>query len=125
LQSAIQQQVSFFDYVQIESGGLGSTYANQSNNILASSRIGIGKQVTDRIFVIASAGLCGISGGSTGTDFFHQLGGSMDYRIAPGVAAQVTVEPSAAALQCKPGSQIYIGNTPTQVGFDLFREWAF
>jgi translocation and assembly module TamB len=134
LERALADQISFIDYVQVRTGGTGEQFSGQgysaAANVLSGTRIGVGKQVGERTFVTVNAGLCGLGGlgGSqaTGTSFEKALGVTIEHRLNDGFSVQASMEPSSAALQCRPGlGASDIGNRPPQYGFDIFREWSF
>jgi hypothetical protein len=133
LERALADQISFIDYVQVQTGGTGDQLVAQSSgsaaaNVLSGTRIGVGKQVGERTFVTVNAGLCGLGGGTqgTGASFEKALGLTIEHRLNDGFSLQASMEPSSAALQCRPGlGSSDIGNRPPQYGFDLFREWSF
>jgi translocation and assembly module TamB len=135
LERALADQISFIDYVQVQTGGTGEQFAGQNSgttasNVLSGTRIGVGKQVGERTFLTVNAGLCGLGGlgGSqaTGASFEKALGVTIEHRLNDGFSVQASMEPSSAALQCRPGlGASDIGNRPPQYGFDIFREWSF
>ena len=135
LERALADQISFIDYVQVQTGATGDQYLAQSSgsaaaNVLSGTRIGVGKQVGERTFVTVNAGLCGLGGlgGSqaAGASFEKALGVTIEHRLNDGFSVQASMEPSSAALQCRPGlGASDIGNRPPQYGFDIFREWSF
>jgi len=134
LERALADQISFIDYVQVQTGGTGEQFSGQgystAANVLSGTRIGVGKQVGERTFVTVNAGLCGLGGlgGSqaTGASFEKALGVTVEHRLNDGFSVQASMEPSSAALQCRPGiGASDIGNRPPQYGFDIFREWSF
>ena len=132
LERALADQISFIDYVQVQTGGTGDQSGTQQDggtaagNVLAGTRIGVGKQVGERTFVTANAGLCGLGRSQAGTSFEKALGFTVEHRLNDGFSLQASMEPSSTALQCRPGlGSTDIGNRPPQYGFDLFREWSF
>lgn len=135
LERALADQISFIDYVQVQTGGTGDQLAGQgygsaAANVLSGTRIGVGKQVGERTFVTVNAGLCGLGGlggaQATGASFEKALGLTIEHRLNDGFSVQASMEPSSAALQCRPGlGASDIGNRPPQYGFDVFREWSF
>ena len=124
-----------FDVVQFQTSGLvqGDTRSlrTASQGILAGTRLGVGKQLSDRVFVSANAGLCqlgNVVGGDrfNALDFAESIGVKVDYRLGGGLALSAGVEP--------PTSQLYCGRdlatrgfapTPRQWALDLFRTWRF
>jgi translocation and assembly module TamB len=118
----------FVDNISIQAGGLGAqgNLSGQTfSEALYSTRIGVGKQIGERTFVTANAGLCAVSRQTTGSQasFAQTLGITVEVRLNNGFSIQTGVEPAASALLCnRPGA---IVQTPQQLGFDLFREWSF
>ena len=132
LERALADQISFIDYVQVQTGGTGDQVVAQNSgsaaaNVLSGTRIGVGKQVGERTFLTVNAGLCGLGGSqATGASFEKALGLTVEHRLNDGFSLQASMEPSSAALQCRPGlGSSDIGNRPPQYGFDIFREWSF
>lgn len=135
LERALADQISFIDYVQVQTGAASDPLVAQGSgsaaaSVLSGTRIGVGKQVGERTFVTVNAGLCGLGGlgGSqaTGASFEKALGLTVEHRLNDGFSLQASMEPSSAALQCRPGlGSADIGNRPPQYGFDIFREWSF
>ena len=127
IERAINSQIGFFDVVQVQTGSTNS--ANQTSidqsasNFLSGSRIGVGKQLGQRAFLTANAGLCGLSSQST-SSFSSTIGITLEYRLAQHFSLQASSEPSTTSLLCRLGGNT-IGNRPRQLGFDLFREWSF
>lgn len=128
LERALAEQISFVDYIQVQTGTAGSedVGATSATASLAGTRIGVGKQIGERTFLTVNAGLCGLGGqqASSSTSFAQSLGITVDYRLNDGWSLQASSEPSSIALQCQPGLTS-IGNRPRQFGFDLFRDWNF
>ena len=124
-----------FDVVNVTTGaasdqqGLGNTTAN----IFAGSRLGLGKQLSQRTFLTVSAGLCSLvpSSGTDGagvdaTSFSDAIGVSLDYRFRRDAGASLSSDPASSALLCTSAS---VGRgfapTPRQWGADLFKAWRF
>lgn len=129
LERALADQIGFIDYVQVQTGNYAQAGATGDVNagassFLAGTRIGLGKQIGERTFVTVNAGLCGLAGAQTGISFSQSLGLTVEHRLADGFVLQGSIEPSSAALQCRPGLTA-IGSRPPQYGLDLFREWSF
>jgi hypothetical protein len=129
LERALADQIGFFDFVQVQTGSVGEqdalTNVGAYQSVLSGSRIGVGKQIGERTFITANAGLCGLSpSAQTNTSFASSLGLSVEHRLNRGFSIQASSEPSSAALLCRPGFS-EIGSRPRQYGFDLFREWSF
>ncbi|MDQ2929761.1 MAG: translocation/assembly module TamB domain-containing protein [Gemmatimonadota bacterium] len=124
IERAINSQIGFFDVVQIQTGSTNTTnQADQSaTNFLSGSRIGVGKQLGQKTFLTADAGLCQL--GASSSSFSSTIGITLEYRIAQHFSLQASSEPSTLSLLCRPGITT-IGNRPRQFGFDLFRDWSF
>ena len=126
LESAITNQIRFVDQVTIQTGGTSASASdpNAQNNALYGSRFGFGKQIGDKTYVSANAGLCWLqSSSSSQTSFSQSLAVSVEQRLSDRFFLQASMEPGSAALLCKPDGGI--GSRPQQYGFDLFREWSF
>jgi len=122
IERAINSQIGFFDMVQVQTGNT-NNYVDPSRNsaaenFLSGSRIGVGKQLGQRAFLTANAGLCGI------TNFTNSIGITLEYRLARHFSLQSSLEPPTTSLLCRPGGNT-IGTRPRQLGFDLFRDWSF
>jgi len=127
LERALTDQIRFIDYVQVQTGGTGTQalFSNTgASNVLSGTRIGLGKQIGEKTFITANAGLCQLTGAQAGTSFASSLGVTIEQQLAHGFSVEASVEPSSVALQCRPGLT-NIGNRPPQYGFDLFREFSF
>ncbi len=125
-----------FDVVDIELGrqGLasGQGFAGGLNSIFNGARLGVGRQLGDRAFVSANAGLCQVGsllgGGSSGdSNLYDSFGVKVDYRLNENVGVSAGLEPPTSALWCNAGIGSTRGLTPTprQWGFDIFRTWRF
>ncbi|HWP71614.1 MAG TPA: translocation/assembly module TamB domain-containing protein [Gemmatimonadaceae bacterium] len=95
-------------------------------NVLASSRLGVGKQLSNRLFLKVDAGLCAFAGGSEATDLWHTFGVSVDYRFRRDVLGSISSAPSTNGATCTNqaagrGTAI----TPRQWGIDFNRIWRF
>jgi hypothetical protein len=121
--------------VQFQTAGLESgdtrNLRSAGAGILAGTRLGVGKQLSDRVFVSANAGLCqlgNVVGGSSfnAQDFAESIGIKVDYRLGGALSLSAGVEPPTAQLFCS--RQINprgFAPTPRQWAFDLFRTWRF
>lgn len=127
LERALADQVGFIDYVQVQTGTTGEQgvfSTTGASSFLSGTRIGIGKQIGEKTFVMANAGLCQLAGTQSGISFGQSIGLTVEHQLGDGYSLQASIEPSTAALQCRPGLTT-IGSRPPQYGFDLFREWTF
>jgi autotransporter translocation and assembly factor TamB len=116
------------DYVDFQTTGLGAAGAatsttNPSYYGLLNTRAVIGKQIGSRWFLGLSTGLCFLNTSS----FKENLGLQLEYRISPIYSAQAAIEPGSSDTKCAkdPSGSIAPTQTPSQVGFDLFRNWRF
>jgi translocation and assembly module TamB len=124
-----------FDVVQFQTSGLESddtrNLRSAGAGILAGTRLDLGKQLSDRVFVTANAGLCqlgNVVGGSSfnAQDFAESIGIKVDYRLGRGLSLSAGVEPPTNQLFCS--RQINargFAPTPRQWAIDLFRTWRF
>ena len=128
IERAINSQIGFFDVVQVQTGNTNGAYndptsSSAAQNFLSGSRIGVGKQLGQRAFLTANAGLCALGAGSQGS-FTNSIGITLEYRLAQHFSLQASLEPPTTSLLCRPGANT-IGTRPRQLGFDLFRDWSF
>jgi translocation and assembly module TamB len=127
---AIVEQLQFLDMFQLQTAtrtlnreffqqGLGGPL-----EILAQSRIAFGKQLTERTFLSANAGLCSIGGQDAQNHrFLDAFGLTLEHRLNHGFSLQMSVEPATSAALCRTDAVEF--NRPRQFGLDLFREWSF
>lgn len=132
----------FVDLFQIQSGAVSdqpaSTAAStnsQFRSFLSSTRLGGEKQISDRLFLSFSTGLCQLGGTSDDASqqglngFVSAIEGKLEYRfplLAPDrLALRAGREPAASALRCGAGNVRGFVATPQQWGFSLFRSWVF
>ena len=125
LVSALPKNV--VDYLEIQTAAPG-TDPNQTSSTsqyygLLNTRAVLGKQVGSKWFVGLSTGLCFVNPSL----FRENLGLQLEYRISPVLSAQAAIEPGSS-VRCDPTGQkpvIQPNQTPSQLGFDLFRNWRF
>ena len=144
LSRALRDQFGgWVDLFQIQTGTLSddassaqaTTGQNPYRSVLSGTRLGGEKQISDRLFLSFSTGLCqlGVTNdkeqqGVTG--FVNSIEGKLEYRfplIAPDqLSLRAGREPAASALRCgATGSVRGFVATPQQWGFSLFRSWSF
>ncbi|MDB4909770.1 MAG: hypothetical protein JWO39_593 [Gemmatimonadetes bacterium] len=127
IERAINSQIGFFDVVQVQTGNT-NNYNDPSQtsaqNFLSGSRIGVGKQLGQKAFLTANAGLCGLGGAGAQGSFTNSIGITLEYRLAQHFSLQASLEPPTTSLLCRPGANT-IGARPRQLGLDLFRDWSF
>jgi autotransporter translocation and assembly factor TamB len=120
----LAEEVGFFDLFQIQTPTLGQqgiSALNDTRSFLSGVRLGVGKQIGERTFVTANAGLCALSGQTRSVT--EALGVTIEQRLNRGFSLQFGTEPATSSLLCDRG--VADINTPRQFGFDLFREWSF
>ena len=131
------------DQVQIQSGAVdgqldpgASGASNQFRSFLYSTRLGGEKQISDKLFLSFSAGLCQLSGDVRGDQsqqglngFVNAIEGKLEYRFPVSAPERLSLragrEPAASALRCNAGSVRGFVATPQQWGLSLFRSWSF
>jgi translocation and assembly module TamB len=128
---------SWADIVQFRLGSAdfnaqNRTQDNQENftQILLTSRVGAEKQLSDRVFVSLSTGICSLRPNEAGSataspllDFYQGLSGRFEYRLAPDASLRVGKEPSAQICGRQAASRVV--QTPSQFGLSLFKSWRF
>ena len=130
------------DLFQIQTGTLGTetgasngSAQDQFRSVLSGTRLGGEKQISDRLFLSFSTGLCQL-GSSTDkeqqgmTGFVNSIEGKLEYRFPITAPDQLSLragrEPAASALRCgATGSLRGFVSTPQQWGISLFRSWSF
>jgi len=117
-----------FDVVNVTSGSTTDQKNTKSTaaDAFSSSRLGVGKQLSNRLFLTVDAGLCTLTGGTTSADLGQTLGVSLDYRFHRGVHGSVSSAPSTNGATCaNQASGRGTALTPRQWGVDLARVWRF
>jgi len=123
------------DVVQVQTGGgpaSGLLRSRQAGAVgldyLKNTRIGVGKQLNERLFISANTGLCKFDASrlSTSTEYLESIGVKVDYRLPSNVIVSGGTEPEASSLICADarGLRGFI-STPRQWGFDLSKTWKF
>ena len=127
----------YFDYVQLQSLAGRDATATSNNNLiadlgiagLAGTTVGAGKQLTDRIFVSLTTGLCPlqtfVSQASNNTNLADLVGGSLEIAIRNGLGISVSREPPLAAVLCTQQTNGFAANRGSQLSIDLFRSWRW
>jgi translocation and assembly module TamB len=90
---------------------------------LLNTRAVLGKQLGSRWFLGLSTGLCFVNPSA----FKENLGLQLEYRISSLYSAQAAIEPGSSNTRCDKGTapSFTPTQTPSQLGFDLFRNWRF
>ncbi len=90
---------------------------------LLNTRAVLGKQLGSRWFLGLSTGLCFVNPSA----FKENLGLQLEYRISSLYSAQAAIEPGSSNTRCDKGTapSFTPTQTPSQLGFDFFRNWRF
>jgi autotransporter translocation and assembly factor TamB len=117
-----------FDILELQTASYGTDVSTQGTATnpyysLLNTRAIVGKQLGSRWFLGLSTGLCFVNRGA----FKENLGLQLEYRINSLYSAQAAIEPGSSNSRCEKGdaSSINPNQTPSQLGFDLFRNWRF
>jgi translocation and assembly module TamB len=144
LNQTLRDQFSFMDLFQIQSGtasdqSLGTgplSTKDQVIGIFASTRLGGEKQISDRLFLSFSTGLCqAFSAGSDDQNsglrgLGNSIEGKVEYRFpltGPNrLSLRGGLDPSANSLRCGGANSVrgFVA-TPQQWGLSIFRSWSF
>ncbi|HEX6600114.1 MAG TPA: translocation/assembly module TamB domain-containing protein, partial [Gemmatimonadaceae bacterium] len=141
---ALRDQFGFMDLFQIQSGVLNDQASGVANggdqgalSIFKSTRLGGEKQISDRLFLSFSTGLCpALNYGSDDPNnsglrgLGNSIEGKVEYRFpiqGPGrLSLRAGLDPSASSLRCGATNNLrgFVA-TPQQWGLSLFRSWSF
>jgi translocation and assembly module TamB len=145
LSQRLREQFGFMDLFQIQSGAIddnaanaGTSSGNQVQNIFKSTRLGGEKQISARLFLSFSTGLCPFLGGvdapNSGTTGLSGIGnsieGKVEYRLplagSDRLSIRAGLDPSSNSLRCSATNNLgAFVPTPPQLGFSLLRSWQF
>jgi translocation and assembly module TamB len=116
-----------FDVVNVTPGATSDHEENRTAaDVFSASRLGVGKQLSNRLFLKVDAGLCALTGGTTSADLGQTLGVSLDYRFRRGVHGSVSSAPSTNGATCaNQAAGRGTALTPRQWGVDFSRVWRF
>jgi translocation and assembly module TamB len=109
------------DFVQLQTSGQG-----QLGDIfsIGGAQLAVGKQVSDRLFVSLTSGLCQFTSTAASPSLLSTIGLKLEYQFGrtaqSGVAA--AYEPSFDKLVCGVGERGF-STSKKQVGLDFFRIW--
>lgn len=115
---------SVFDIVEVQTGTIGGEGAagGSTSSYLSSlftTRVILGKQLSERWFLGLSTGLCR-------ANFAENLGLRLEYRISRTLTAEGGIEPGSGELACASTTAARgFQQTPPQLGVDVFRSWRF
>jgi hypothetical protein len=141
---ALRDQFGFMDLFQIQSGVLNDQASGVANggdqgalSIFKSTRLGGEKQISNRLFLSFSTGLCpALNYGSDDPNnsglrgLGNSIEGKVEYRFplqGPGrLSLRAGLDPSASSLRCGATNNLrgFVA-TPQQWGLSLFRSWSF
>jgi autotransporter translocation and assembly factor TamB len=127
---ALAQRIAggMFDVVNVTAGSTTShgTDRGAAANVFATSRLGVGKQLSNRVFLKVDAGLCALAGGNGTNEPWQSFGVSLDYRFNRGLLGSLSSAPSTNGANCsnQAGSR-GTALAPRQWGFDFNRTWRF
>jgi hypothetical protein len=124
--NAIPRQL--VDIIEVQTAGPGTdpTAGGTTNSPyygILNTRAILGKQLGSRWFLGLSTGLCFVNPSA----FKENLGLQLEYRISSLYSAQAAIEPGSSNTRCDKGTapSFTPTQTPSQLGFDLFRNWRF
>jgi translocation and assembly module TamB len=116
---------NLLDILELQTATPGADPTLTANNAsyyssLLNTRAVLGKQLGSRWFLGLSTGLCPSA-------FKENLGLQLEYRISSALSAQAAIEPGSSNTGCGKTTtpNIQLTQTPSQLGFDLFRNWRF
>jgi translocation and assembly module TamB len=143
LNQVLRDQFSFMDLFQIQSGtpladqtATGTILGGQVSSIFKSTRLGGEKQISDRLFLSFSTGLCAFGGGNDDPNnsglggLGRSIEGKVEYRFPLSGPNRLSfrggLDPSASSLRCGAANNVrgFVA-TPAQWGLSLFRSWSF
>jgi len=141
LSRALRQQLgSWVDLIQIQTGASDDASNSSTNavseqfkSVLRGTRLGGEKQISNRLFLSFSTGLCQLSASDKDeagvTGFVNSIEGKLEYRfpmIAPDqLSLRAGREPAASGRCGSTGNIRGFVATPQQWGLSLFRSWSF
>ena len=121
--SAIPKNV--LDIFELQTAGPGTASQGTTSDpylfSLLNTRAVLGKQLGPRWFLGLSTGLCFVNQ----ANFKENLGLQLEYRISSLYSAQAGIEPGSSEGRCSRQAAPSFQQTPSQLGFDFFRNWRF
>ena len=123
--------------VQLGSADLGSVFGRENGSkgsftdIFWTSRLGAEKQISDKVFVSVSTGICQLSRQTNQSDqsanqlleFYQGLSGRVEWRLSRDASFTVGKEPSQ--IVCNRSDLGRVVPAPSQWGLSLFKSWRF
>jgi translocation and assembly module TamB len=141
LSRALREQLGgWVDLIQIQTGasddrgaGTPNAVSDQFKSVLSGTRLGGEKQISNRLFLSFSTGLCQLSGSDKDqpgvTGFVNSIEGKLEYRFPMLAPDQLSLragrEPAASGRCGGTGNIRGFVATPQQWGLSLFRSWSF
>jgi translocation and assembly module TamB len=140
LSQKLRDQFGFMDLFQIQSGQVADQSPTAAANaggvtsIFRSTRLGGEKQISDRLFLSFSTGLCPFSSADNENSGLKGLGnsieGKVEYRFPSAgrdrTSIRAGLDPAASSLRCSATNSLRgFVQTPQQWGLSLLRSWQF
>ena len=134
LSSVLERQVgSVLDVLTVQTGSANArTLASRQGigGVFSGTRVTGGKQISDRVFVSLSLGLCAVNQFAQSRNLsasqLDNVGTRVEWRLPDNYSATISAEPSASALACsQAGISRGVLITPRQLGIDLSKRWEF
>lgn len=116
------------DVVQVQTAGSSSLLGGnriRGVDYLRNTRIDLGWQLTDRVFLSANTGACKLFDKAETREYLESVGLKVDYRLPREMVLSAGTEPGAVALICDQKDLRGFVQTPRQFGFDLSKTWRF
>lgn len=105
-------------------GGYNNGIGQATRNILTGTRIGCGKQFTEKTFARLDVGFCQFD--QQIADFANSVGAKLEYRFTSNMFVSGGFDPPTSALVCANANNARgFVPTPRQVGIDFFRSWRW
>jgi translocation and assembly module TamB len=120
------------DFVQLQTTSEGQLFGSNLGigGAFEGAQLGVGKQLSDRLFISATSGLCQVGqvfrqSSAGAPSILSSIGAKVEYRFGSSSPAGVSgaYEPSFDKLVCNGVVDIGFTTSKKQVGFDFFRVW--
>lgn len=119
----LQRLLPVFNTVQLNTAGGQSGEQLGVLSLVDNLSVTAGLQIGVRTYLRLNTGLCrGVANNASAQSLNLWYGAAVEYRIAPGLSAQVGVDPGPSPCSALLGGA---ATRRLQVGFDLFKEWVF
>jgi translocation and assembly module TamB len=122
----------FVDFVQLQTTSEGQLFGSNLGigGAFEGAQLGVGKQLSDRLFLSATSGLCQVGqvfrqSSAAAPSILSSIGAKVEYRFGRSSPSGVSgaYEPSFDKLVCNGVIDIGFTTSKKQVGFDFFRVW--